>query len=383
MKKIQALHLFDSYLPVTENWIYSHLERLPVADIHVAANQIYSNKFKNENFSYFPNNKTYQGITGKILRKINAWTGNDFQSKIVNYAKQQRIDLVHAHFGNIAWQYRKVAEQLDGPFLISFYGMDYEKIPHLYPAYVERYKKLFSLADGFICEGNNGAQLLLDKGCPQHKIHVNHLGIDIDQIPFFQRTKTPNALRLVQIATLTAKKGHLSTLVAFRKAHEQFPGIELTLVGRSKDAALKAAIDQYIAKHDLSKAVTLIEEIDYARLHEFMKDFDVFIHPSQYTKDMDCEGGAPIVLLDAQATGMPVISTRHCDIPDEVLHKSTGLLVDEKDVKALSNAIFEFYKMGKEEYAQYAKRSRYHVANNYNLDQTAMGLRKIYERYLT
>lgn len=38
------------------------------------------------------------------------------------------------------------------------------------------------------------------------------------------------------------------------------------------------------------------------------------------------EGGAPIALLDAQATGLPVLSTRHCDIPFEVEHERTGLL---------------------------------------------------------
>ncbi len=61
--------------------------------------------------------------------------------------------------------------------------------------------------------------------------------------------------------------------------------------------------------------------------------------PVATLKDMDCEGGAPVVLLDAQATGMPVISTTHCDIPDEVVHGETGLLSPEKDVGALAELI--------------------------------------------
>ena len=44
---------------------------------------------------------------------------------------------------------------------------------------------------------------------------------------------------------------------------------------------------------------------------------------------MDCEGGAPIVLLDAQATGLPIISTKHCDIPDEVSHKKSHFFISK------------------------------------------------------
>ncbi len=72
------------------------------------------------------------------------------------------------------------------------------------------------------------------------------------------------------------------------------------------------------------KKITFIDSINFEKLHEFMKNYQVFIHPSCYTDQRDCEGGAPIAILDAQATGMPVISTTHCDIPDEVIDKMVG-----------------------------------------------------------
>ena len=66
-----------------------------------------------------------------------------------------------------------------------------------------------------------------------------------------------------------------------------------------------------------------------------MEGYHVFIQPSCYTATRDCEGGAPLVLLNAQATGMPVITTTHCDIPDEVIHNETGLLTAERDIEGL------------------------------------------------
>jgi len=94
---------------------------------------------------------------------------------------------------------------------------------------------------------------------------------------------------------------------------------------------------------------------------------------------MDCEGGAPIVLLDAQATGMPVISTTHCDIPEEVVHNKTGLLCPEKNIIALAEAMKFFYRMTQCDFDVFASAAREHVSANYNIILNAAKLQKIYE----
>ena len=113
-----------------------------------------------------------------------------------------------------------------------------------------------------------------------------------------------------------------------------------------------------------------------------MEDFDVFIHPSCYATDRDCEGGAPIILLNAQAVGIPVISTNHCNIPDEVIHQKTGLLSNEKDVQGLKKSILRFYKMENEEYQQFSKSALNHVQSDFDIKQNSKQLRKFYEELL-
>ena len=118
---------------------------------------------------------------------------------------------------------------------------------------------------------------------------------------------------------------------------------------------------------------------DYASLYAFLGGFDVFIHPSCYAADRDCEGGAPVVLLDAQATGMPVIATTHCDIPEEVVHGETGLLSAEKDVARLAESIRFFYRLEEEDYQPWSLAARRHVETNYDAKKSGLQLKAVYQ----
>jgi colanic acid/amylovoran biosynthesis glycosyltransferase len=94
--------------------------------------------------------------------------------------------------------------------------------------------------------------------------------------------------------------------------------------------------------------------------------------------DGDCEGGAPIVLLDAKATGMPIISTRHCDIPQEVVDGVTGILSEEGDIDGLADAIRVFYRMPGADYLAYAHAARRHVELDFDARICASRMEALY-----
>ena len=75
---------------------------------------------------------------------------------------------------------------------------------------------------------------------------------------------------------------------------------------------------------------------------------------------------------------MPNISTTHCDIPDEVSHKKTGLLTPEKDVDALAGSIKYFYRITDEEFRNFSDAARRHVVENYSIKKNAIRLKEIY-----
>jgi len=294
-----------------------------------------------------------------------------------------KCDLIHSHFATAGWEYLRLAKQLRVPYLVSFYGFDYESLIFSSQKWRSRYRRLFKNADLFLCEGSHGARVLAELGCPPQKIRVVRLGVDVQNVPTFRRTKGTEELKLLQVASSVEKKGQKYALEAFVMALRRCPNMSLTFMGPGVKGRLQAELNTQSVMKCTEGKVFFFEGVDHTELHNLMRDYHVFIHPSCYSQNMDCEGGAPIVLLDAQATGMPVISTTHCDIPDEVSHGLTGLLSPEKDVESLAKSIEIFYHMGQHEYDDFSARARLHVTREYDIQSNAQKLRRLYHEIIS
>jgi colanic acid/amylovoran biosynthesis glycosyltransferase len=97
-----------------------------------------------------------------------------------------------------------------------------------------------------------------------------------------------------------------------------------------QDKALVAQLRRYIAIHGLESRVNWLEFVRHSDMAAFLDGFDAFLHPSCHAPDGDHEA-TPVVLLEAQACGLPVLASTHFDLPAEVLHGQTGLLAPEGD----------------------------------------------------
>ena len=392
MSKLKILHLFNNYLPPTMNWAHNLMEHLPDTLCFVTARSFLKKNFYNSHFQYISNpfgdyhqhfnnlnNKHKFWYYGKILTKASEFLQLEYKY-LIHQVKENKIDLLHAHFAYTGCYFSKIASETRVPLIVSFYGYDYERLPYTQPVYYKKYKHLFKEAAQFICEGPHGAKILTKMGCPSSKISIVPLGINTKDIQSYKRSKSPDQLSLIQIATFTEKKGHIYALKAFHKALKSGEHMHLTMIGKEKHHGgnIKNKVINYIKNNNLSDKVTISDSIDYNDLHHYLEGFQVFLHPSCYAEDKDCEGGAPIVLLDAQATGMPVISTTHCDIPSEVIHGQTGLLSKEKDIDDIANNILQFYKMDSTTYLKYCKSARAHVESEYNVIESAKKMKKNY-----
>ena len=239
--------------------------------------------------------------------------------------------------------------------------------------------EIFKHADTIICEGNHGKKILEKKGCPTEKVSVIKLGINTSAVSTIPKTKLPEELKLVQISTFTEKKGQIYSLLAFIESLKVCKNMHLTFVGGGSQE-IKDEIQQMVTSKGLESQVTIKDFVPFKELDSFLKKFDVFIHPSCYSTQRDCEGGAPVVLLNAQFQGLPIISTFHCDIPDEVIDGETGFLANEKDVTQLSTFITRFYQMEKEEFEGMSKQAIEHVSLEYDSIKNAKALGILYRK---
>lgn len=384
-KTVSVLHLFYQYLNETENWVFRLVQNLPDTQVLIGSKHFLRKNFYDNRFGYieFPVKPVETRKTGPSKRCFNRAVKHLLNLLYPRFIMRSGydIDVMHSHFSFVGWDYLKLARKMGVPHVVSFYGVDYESLPYNEPVWGKRYPILFKEANLFLCEGTHGAALLARMGCPPEKIRVARLGVDSGKICFSGREKKSGELRLLQIARMEEKKGHIYTVKAFTKALQDCPNMTLTIVGSASED-IKTKIDSHIQAAGVGDKITFIDRIDFARLYDFMGDFQGFIHPSCYATDRNCEGGAPVVLLDAQATGMPVISTTHCDIPDVVVHGRTGLLTPEKDAESLAQSIRHFYRMENAEYQSFARAARQHVEDNYDAKKNAATVATLYRELL-
>lgn len=211
-------------------------------------------------------------------------------------------------------------------------------LPVQQPAWRERYLELFGRVDRVLCEGPFMARAITQLGCPPDKIHVHHLGVEVDSIAYAPREWLPGSpLRVLIAASFAEKKGIPYALVALGQLRRDL-AVEVTLIGDtrpSQDLDEKRRILSVIEEQQLGSVVRLLGYRPYSTVFEEAYKHHVFLAPSVTATDGDTEGGAPVSVIEMAATGLPIISTTHCDIPNVVKHGVTGLLAEERDVSGL------------------------------------------------
>ena len=385
MKQTIAFAL-GSYMPRTYTWVYNQLRFFKNIDVLILANTLNPDRvyfpLKHHDLFSFPGPEALNnpGIFLRIIRRLLRLIFSDSMLDRLVFAwkaKKHGCSLIHAHFANTGWKFIPVARMLGVPLVVAFYGYDYDRLPNTQPVWKRRYRKLFKYGTLFLTEGEFGRAKLIEKGLSPDKARVHHLGVDVDNILFrIRNLKKGEVLQLVQVATLVKKKGHRILIEAMRilKEKDIVKDVFLTIIG---DGPLKQGLIALTRQYQLGNNITFVDHLPYENLHQELLEYHVFVHPSVTTPDGDCEGGAPVVLLDAQATGMPVISTFHCDIPEEVIDGKTGLLVAENDYNALADAIEQFLD-DSDILEQYGTAGREHVEKNYSARKQAEFLEAIY-----
>ncbi len=222
----------------------------------------------------------------------------------------------------------------------TFYGLDVNHLPTVDPRWKQRYLDLFADVDRILCEGPHMARCIVALGCPVEKVQVHHLGVRTEEIAFQpRRWREGESLRVLIAASFREKKGVPDALEALGVLRRKVP-VEVTIVGDAspepRSQAEKTRIFAVLDRTGLRSQTRLLGYLTYPELMREAYAHHIFLAPSVTAQDGDTEGGAPISILHMAASGMPIVSTRHCDIPN-VLPPGTHLAA-EHDVTDLSTS---------------------------------------------
>jgi colanic acid/amylovoran biosynthesis glycosyltransferase len=246
-------------------------------------------------------------------------------------AERTQFDVLHAHFGPVGKNFRFARKLWGAPLVVSFHGYDFSTWPKREGA--DAYRPLFDEVDLITVHTDFAHQRLLELGCPERLLRRLECGIDLDEFRFHERAAPPDGIaRLLTVGRLVEKKGIEYSTRAVAELIARGYRVNYEVIG---DGPLRANLAKLIQELGVGDHIALsgARGIDYVRRR--MEESHIFMLASVTASDGDTEG-APVSLLEAQACGMPVVSTRHDGIPEIVADNASGLLVPERDVQALA-----------------------------------------------
>ena len=204
------------------------------------------------------------------------------------------------------------------------------------------------------------------------------MGIDCNKFVFnLDETSVDRRFKIVSIARLVEKKGIEYGIRAVAKLLKSKSNITYTVVG---DGPLREDLENLINELNLGEHVKLVGWKHQEEVVDILKDSDMMLAPSITSKNGDREG-IPVVLMEAMAMGLIIISTLHSGIPELVKDGITGFLAPEKDVDSLAQKI-EYLIEHPEVCIDMGKAGRKQVEENYNIDKLNYQLVEIYKKLL-
>jgi colanic acid/amylovoran biosynthesis glycosyltransferase len=318
-RQIRGLQQFQPVV-LTEKWIHRDLFPFDPAQVEV----IPRSRFR-----------ALRRIWSKQILRQPISISSGQAASIDRTLRQRNAAVLHVYFGHIGLYLLPLLRKRSIPTVVSFHGAD-AGVDQDRPQHRAAMRDLFRVADRLLVRSEALASELQKAGCPEAKIRLNRTGISMEDWPLHPReVPVHGAWRILQACRLIEKKGLDLSLRAFAAFHREHPAARFTIAG---EGPLLPTLQALVRDLGLADAVEFRGFLKEADLRAEMQRTHIFLHPSRTGKDGNQEG-VPNSMLEAMATGLPVIATQHGGIPEAVTHEESGLLVPENDVAALTAAL--------------------------------------------
>ncbi|NOZ24164.1 MAG: colanic acid biosynthesis glycosyltransferase WcaL [Planctomycetes bacterium] len=297
-------------------------------------------------------------------------------TRLADFFRMSDRNVVHVQFGHVARVIAPLTDWLGLPLVVSFRGWDASSFPVQVP---KAYGALFKSSRLVLARCEAMADDLAGVGCPREKLVVHHSGIDLDGFPFTPRPPVEHGkVKFLTVGRLVDKKGIPAAIGALRRCLRSHPNAaELRVIGGGpKEADLK----QLVTNLRLDPHVKFLGETTQEGVAEEMANCHLFVLPCQQAWDYDREG-IPNAIMEAMASGLPVLSTRHAGIPECIEHGKSGLLVPEKDVDALADVMMELIE-APERWEEMGRAGRRRIEEEFNATRQAERLVDIYREVI-
>jgi colanic acid/amylovoran/stewartan biosynthesis glycosyltransferase WcaL/AmsK/CpsK len=362
---LRVLHVRDTFLRQTETFIYDLYRRMSSVDAHFACE-------RTKNLDQFPAENIHSiNDTGATERIYNEATRR-LEHRFPFYdelAASLKPHVIHAHFGPTGFFCLESAKASDAKLVTSFYGQDVFEVPAK-ARWKRRYKTLFERGDLFLALSEDMRGDLIELGCPEEKIEIYRLGIDLEQFEFTARPKR-KTFTVLTIARLVEKKGIEYLIKAVAEMDE--PNVFLSIVG---DGPLREELEKLAGESGAADRIDFLGTRPFSELAGLIEAADVFCLPS-VTDRFGGKDEISMVLKEAMASGLPIVATIHAGIPEVITEGQEGFLLPEKEVQSLAKA-FSTLAADRDLRIRMGRAGRELVERVWDIDKQTDRLREIY-----
>lgn len=316
--------IFEPYFKKISNRIIrglpsNKLVSFPVQEL-ISLNKI--KRSNNAEQSYFKRNLQFQElIKNSIIKKSSAVIGFDTSSWIIinkcrNLSIPFILDVSIAHSNSKNLIYEAIAKQY--PTWTNTLELKSQKL-------LEIEQKELENSTHIVVASTFSKNSLIQNGIVDYKISMNPYGIDLSAFPLKPIFNKTNIIRFIFSGLVDARKGIPLLLDVFKQLNSN--KAMLSIVG-----PIQANIEQLIRKNYELENIEIIGKVPHIEMPELIQRHDVFVFPSYFE-------GFALVILEAMASGLPVITTTATAGPDIIENGIEGFIIEPGDKEGLTAAI--------------------------------------------
>lgn len=245
------------------------------------------------------------------------------KQRLKRILKKEKVDCVLAEFLYTGSAIKKVCEELNIPIVSNVLGHDINNL-EFYKKYSDDYAELANYKCIVVPVAKNMIPKLKELGYKDEQIVYSPLGARDD---FFSINPNYSSKTFVAVGRFVKMKSPLSTIKAFNLVLKKHPDAKLIFAG---DGELYEEMLDLINELKINNSVEFCGWISQEEQIKLFAKACGFVQHSVTTAEGDAEG-TPVAIIEASASGLAVVSTKHGGIVDTVIDGETGFLVEENN----------------------------------------------------
>ena len=287
------------------------------------------------------------------------------------FVRRERVSAVLAEFGPMGVALKDACRAADVPLVVHFHGYDAFGARWL-SEFGSAYRETFAMASAVIGVSNDMVRQLISLGAAPKKVFHISCGVDTARFSPVDPANAPPTF--LAVGRFVDKKAPMFTLAAFHQVVRRCPEARLVMIG---DGPLMEMSMRLAKLWGIVSSVDFRGPRPHSEVLTIMRTVRAYVQHSITTSDGNSEG-TPVSVLEAAASGLPIIATSHAGITEAVIHEHSGFLVQEEDIDQMAEFMV---KLASDSLlaARLGERGRDHVLANYSIDSQTERLMRVIE----